>query len=494
MGDSEGSVDIPTGNGDISVTGNGGVVQGPKWEWIGSHDQRLKNMLVTGFQSDLTLVLGQEGLKVPVHRIFLQTGSQVLNGKIKESAKELIIDNVDTRIFKMLLQYFYTGKSEVEMIDALELMQLATEYEVSGLRDDCAAILKGDLSVENILPLFQSGMQYAHGDFIQCTLKFICDNATVVLKREEFANLRLECLIEIIQQDSLKVLKEMKVLEAVHRWGLAECKRKNLDPTNAENLRSCLAKPLNHIRFPLMDPAEFALNVTSKKLLNTDESMELLTCFLVPPKKRNLLPPGRFVSSPRHFISGETTVTRPITDDIRKIDNVENVNGTEAIVIRASESVLLKSISIPKEILQFEANLDYFYDLVQATLTICNGSDSQYNVGTEIDTTLDNIKICLKPPYQMDKQDGWTKIMLTLSGQIGYNNVTYDSYRREVKTRANSNLDEKLFPENQPSRVVTNYEGFTTRGDFLDVEIKRPEGEGIELAYGFIEELELEAV
>lgn len=64
MGDSEGSVDIPTGNGDISVTGNGGVVQGPKWEWIGSHDQRLKNMLVTGFQSDLTLVLGQEGLKV----------------------------------------------------------------------------------------------------------------------------------------------------------------------------------------------------------------------------------------------------------------------------------------------------------------------------------------------------------------------------------------------------------------------------------------------
>lgn len=61
------------------------------------------------------------------------------------------------------------------MIDALELMQLATEYEVSGLRDDCAAILKGDLSVENILPLFQSGMQYAHGDFIQCTLKFICE-------------------------------------------------------------------------------------------------------------------------------------------------------------------------------------------------------------------------------------------------------------------------------------------------------------------------------
>lgn len=60
------------------------------------------------------------------------------------------------------------------MGDALQLMQLATEYEVSGLRDECAQILKGDLTLENVLSLFQSGMEYAHGDFIQSTLKFIC--------------------------------------------------------------------------------------------------------------------------------------------------------------------------------------------------------------------------------------------------------------------------------------------------------------------------------
>lgn len=63
----------------------------------------------------------------------------------------------------------------MEMVDALELMQLATEYEVSGLRDECATVLKGDLSLDNVLALFQSGMEYAHGDFIQSTLNFICE-------------------------------------------------------------------------------------------------------------------------------------------------------------------------------------------------------------------------------------------------------------------------------------------------------------------------------
>ncbi|XP_035713962.1 BTB/POZ domain-containing protein 6-B isoform X1 [Folsomia candida] len=481
------------GNARISTTGNG-EVQGPKWEWITSHDQRLKNLLLSGFQSDLTLVLGQKGLKVPVHRIFLQAGSQVLNSKITKSTEQLIIKNVDTRIFQLLLNYFYTGKSQVEMIDALELMQLATEYEVSGLRDNCATILIGDLSVESVLPLFQSGMLYAHGDLIQSTLKFICKNAKAVLQREEFTKLRQECLIEIIQQDSLKVLNEMVVFEAVHRWGVAECKRKNLDPTVVENLKSCLAKPLNYVRFSLMDPSEFALNVITKKILSTEESMELLASFLIPQRRSNLLPPGQFLSNPRNFICGETTVTRSIVGNNRSISDAHsggNANGSETIMIRASENVLLKSISIPKKILQSKGPyVDYFYDLVEATLTISNGSDAACKLDNKIDTTLDNdlLKICLKPPYQVYKHDGWTGLRVTLSGQVGYSRASFD-----LKRRTNMSIHNEVFPENTCNRVVTNYGSFKTHRGFLNVEIKRPELCGPHLSYGFIEELELTA-
>lgn len=42
-------------------------------------------------------------------------------------------------------------------------------------------------------------------------------NARQVLKSEEFLNLRFDCLIEIIQQDSLKVANEVEIFEAVYR-------------------------------------------------------------------------------------------------------------------------------------------------------------------------------------------------------------------------------------------------------------------------------------
>jgi hypothetical protein len=72
------------------------------------------------------------------------------------------------------LQYFYTGQSGTGMADALPLLQLATDYEVNELRNQCANILKGDLTLENVLELFQGAMKYAHGDLIQSTLKYIC--------------------------------------------------------------------------------------------------------------------------------------------------------------------------------------------------------------------------------------------------------------------------------------------------------------------------------
>lgn len=51
-------------------------------------------------------------------------------------------------------------------------------------------------------------------------------------------------------------------------------------------LRKVLEKPLQHIRFPLMDKEEFTLRVAIKNILNDKEFMNLLLCFLVAPEKR----------------------------------------------------------------------------------------------------------------------------------------------------------------------------------------------------------------
>ncbi|XP_035702418.1 kelch-like protein 24 [Folsomia candida] len=481
-------------NGDSSVEG----LPRRKWEWTGSHDHRLLNLLETGYKSDLILDLRPEGLRLPVHKIFLEAGSPVLDGKIKPETEEIKIENVDTRVFKMLLKYLYTGKSGFGMGDALQLMQLSTEYEVNGLRDECAEILKGDLTLENVLSLFQSGMEYAHGDFIQSTLKFICKNARKLLKSEEIGKLRLECLVEIIQQDSLKVINEMEVFEAVNRWGTAECVRQNLDPQNTENLRKCLAKPLRHIRFSLMDPAEFALNVTTKKLLSMEESVELLNCFLIPPVRRNMLPPGTFMSTPRTYIDKDIVLTRTLPEGTRVIQTIAidgNPNGRETIAILVKEDVTLKSISIPKEFFDVNpANL-YYYDLIKCNLQFANDRASANQLVTQFDTYERGdvyLRISLNPPCEINVANGWLRVTITFSGDVGYHGLS-----ETVANKQNMNVQD-LFPANGHTRVITNYTdlfkdpavGKNTAG----IVIKRCKGDQLGVNHGFIEKLEFEVV
>ncbi|XP_035716062.1 kelch-like protein 24 [Folsomia candida] len=455
------------------------------WDWRVSHDDRILNLLETGFQSDLTLHLGAEGVKVPVHRIFFQASSPVLNGKLKASVEDLVIANVDSRIFKILLKYLYTGTSDVGMGDALQLMQLATEFEINGLRDDCATVLKGDLTCENVLGLFESGMEYAHGDFIQSTLKFICTNARQILKRDEFAKLRLECLIEIIQQDSLIVMNEMEVFEAVNRWGLAECARLSLDPDNTENLGKCLAKPLNYIRFPLMNPEEFALNVTSKKLLNTDESMELLTCFLVSPERRKMLPQGRFVSRPRTYVCKRVSLKRSITGGHRI--HITGGNAGEAIMVRVTANSVLKSISIFKDNFDvYGANYVYYYDQILATITMSHGilNEQKFTGQARIRQDNEYFRIDVDPPVQLNVDDGWVKITISFSGQIRYHFINHPSY---------SNANATII--NLSCMMVGNYEDLFSSSvvDSMGiVDIKRPEGDNLSVKSGLIENLEFE--
>lgn len=115
---------------------------------------------------------------------------------------ELIVDNVNSHILKMLVKvnlfnicilsqlyaknskicifvvyfkYLYTGRSDVvEVADVPKLILAAAQFKIHGLWEECAILLKEERGLEHVLSLFQSGMEHAYGDVIQSTLKLIC--------------------------------------------------------------------------------------------------------------------------------------------------------------------------------------------------------------------------------------------------------------------------------------------------------------------------------
>lgn len=68
----------------------------------------------------------------------------------------------------------YTGSSGATMKDALKLIRLASKYDIIELSNQCSELLKGDITLESCLPLFEQSMEFGQKELIATTLNFIC--------------------------------------------------------------------------------------------------------------------------------------------------------------------------------------------------------------------------------------------------------------------------------------------------------------------------------
>lgn len=48
------------------------------------------------------------------------------------------------------------------IVEALPLLRMATNFEITPLVDRWASLLKTDITLETVLPLFQAAIEYAH--------------------------------------------------------------------------------------------------------------------------------------------------------------------------------------------------------------------------------------------------------------------------------------------------------------------------------------------
>lgn len=92
----------------------------------------------------------------------------------------------------------------------------------------------------------------------QC-LDIIDDEAQEALKSDDFLAIDHETLCIVLKRNTLRV-KELTLFHAVKRWAQEACRLKNL-VLSPENQRRLLGNALYLIRFPLMNPADFAKHV-----------------------------------------------------------------------------------------------------------------------------------------------------------------------------------------------------------------------------------------
>ncbi|XP_043088202.1 kelch-like protein 10 [Puntigrus tetrazona] len=164
----------------------------------------------------------------------------------------------------LIIQYAYARPVLITEESVPELLAAADQFLISGLIDDCCQFLEANLSLENCIGTCMLAECFPTcSAFLQKTRLYILHHFEEVTQvSEEFMELPLGHLTEMIAQDELNVKQEEVVFEAIIRWiGHApENRRKHIDVL------------LSKVRMGLMSPDYFMTDVRNNALVLESEA------------------------------------------------------------------------------------------------------------------------------------------------------------------------------------------------------------------------------
>ncbi|KMT06143.1 hypothetical protein BVRB_7g163130 [Beta vulgaris subsp. vulgaris] len=113
--------------------------------------------------SDVTFLV--EGRRFYAHRICLLASSDAFRamfdgGYREKDAKDIEIPNIRWNVFELMMRYIYTGSVNVNLDIAQDLLRAADQYLLDGLKRLCEYAIAQDISVENVMLMYDLSEAY----------------------------------------------------------------------------------------------------------------------------------------------------------------------------------------------------------------------------------------------------------------------------------------------------------------------------------------------
>ncbi|XP_050426587.1 uncharacterized protein LOC126836909 [Adelges cooleyi] len=183
----------------------------------------IRNLYLSDRFSDVILVV--DGERLPAHRSVLASRCEYFrasfSGKFKKTNDvEVTITDAPLTLFKILLEYIYTGRinlSGIEDGDIFELVRLSDFFDISNLNLSLHKCLQKNITVQNVCSFLELARNYQYKDLVDESLNLIDENAFDVLQSEEFLSLSPDDLQEIFHRDTFYA-DELFIFRAACRW------------------------------------------------------------------------------------------------------------------------------------------------------------------------------------------------------------------------------------------------------------------------------------
>uniref|UniRef100_A0A8C4QMH2 BTB domain-containing protein n=1 Tax=Eptatretus burgeri TaxID=7764 RepID=A0A8C4QMH2_EPTBU len=244
---------------------------------------RLQGQLLTD------VVLKANGCEFPCHRVVLAASSPYFRAmfeyQMQESQENYIeINDVNAGALELLLNFVYTGRIQISVENVQSLLETSSLFQLQSVLDASTRFLEGQLDVENVLGIHRFSIAHSLAGLTAQSRSFALDTFPAVSMQQEFLELQLNELQELLSSDDLHVESEEVVFEALMRW--VHCAPK----TRITHLSTVLAT----VRLPLLHPAYLVKAVEGDALIRGAPE-----CFPLLQEARRHHVLGKEVESPR---------------------------------------------------------------------------------------------------------------------------------------------------------------------------------------------------
>ncbi|KAJ5073547.1 btb/poz domain-containing protein [Anaeramoeba ignava] len=172
---------------------------------------------------DFEIICEQNQTSFKTHKSILSSRSEyfksLFDSKMKEyQENKLILKDVSSPILFSILNYFYSGKIEINLENAVEILIFSSKYLIDELIEICSNFVKKNFQFETIVDILKLSESRNLNQLIDPCYQFIFENLKEFIKTSFFLELEENHLNSILSNNKIPI-NEFELFQSIVKWG-----------------------------------------------------------------------------------------------------------------------------------------------------------------------------------------------------------------------------------------------------------------------------------